>query len=653
MHRVRVSGPVIGWHRGLALAAAIALVSRPAPAQSPVARVTLFPEAVSVPASRLEVLTAIAWDSGGRPVPGVRYAFSSSAAAVATVDASGLVTAVSPGTTVITVTAGGRTAAITVTVRPRGGGRITRVEITPATSRIVQGATAQLDGVARDAQGRVSEAEWHLWNTDNPLVASVTSSGLVTGLAPGTARITMSSAGVSQTATVVVTGDRPSENVITIDTAATFQTMTGWQAAGQNGWLDCNPTAFRRYRDELAERLVNELGIERITTALRSGSENTRDYHPDYVAGSMPMAAYRDTWFAPVNDNADPLVTDSSKFFWGFLDGHVDNAVAPLRERMRARGEPLYWVLTYVDFLQGKPTKPFMHLKQPEEYAELVAMAFTHLQQKYGFVPNALELVLEPEHTTYTPAEVGRAMVAAAARLRALGFTPDLIGPSTTSVWNAAPWYDGMTQVRGASGLLDELSYHRYVALSYQALSAIGLRSRRDGVKVSMLEHIGADFDDLYEDLTVANASAWMLYSSAFCGRRDNPDAQGVYYQVNQTDPNRPKVNITNRSKLFRQLFAYVRRGAVRVGATSGNATDLLPLAFRNPGGSLVAVVRARRGSSFEIRGLPEGRYGINYGTPGARWNVDLADQTITPGSVVRASIPSDGVITIYAKGSR
>lgn len=631
------------------LAATAGGIAQPVRAQATVSRVTITPAVVSLPVSRREPLTALARDASGGVLRGVRYTWRTSAPGVATVDQHGLVSGVAPGTATVSVTVGEATATAEVTIRPGGGGKIVRVEIAPVASSVAKHSAVQLRGVAFDAQGRPSEAEWHLWNTDNPLVASVTSSGLVTGLAPGTARISMSSAGRSAVATVTVTGERTT-NDIRVDTTVTFQTITGWQAEAQNGWLDCHPAAFARYRSQLYDRLVNELGINRLTSALRSGVEATKDAHVEYAAGAMPMSAYRQTWYSPENDNGDPMVTDTSKFFWSFFDGPVENAIIPVRERLQARGEQLYWVLLYVDFLHGRTTKPYLQMKAPEEYAELVVMAFIHAKQKFGFVPDALELVLEPEHTPYTPTDIGRAMVAVAARLRAHGFTPEILGPSTTSMWNAAPWYDAMTAVPGANGLLRELAYHRYVMTSNAALTAIGLRGLRDGVRTSMLEHIGSGFDDLYEDLTVGNVSAWMQYTSAFCGRRDNPANRGVYYQVNQTDPNNPKLNITNNSKLFRQVFAYVRRGAVRVRAESGNSTDLLPLAFRNANGRMVAVVRARRGASFAVHGLPAGTYGINYGTTTRGWNVNLPDQSIGAGEAIRTTIPSDGVLTVFAK---
>ncbi|MCC6316271.1 MAG: Ig-like domain-containing protein [Gemmatimonadaceae bacterium] len=630
-----------------ATSAVTVLPSNQAP--GPVVRIVLSPGQVSMPAKRQDQLTAVAYDSAGRAVPGATYTFVSSNPTVVTVTATGLLNSVNPGTATITASANGKSATSAITVTAGGGGAVARVDVTPATASVGVGATFQLTGTAYDAQGNPTSMETPLWLTDNPIVASVSQSGLVTGLAPGTAHVSMSQGGHVDQATVTVTGTALG-NIIDVNPSITYQTITGWSAAAQNGWMECNQTAYPIYKTGLMDRAVNELGLNRVTTALRSGMENTADHHRQFLAGQIDQTAYRDSWFLPVNDNADPMVTDSSKFFFSFIDDNVTHSVLPLRQRLQARGEPLYWTLTYVDFLQNRTSKPFNQMKSAEEFAELVAMAFKHLQKKWGFVPDAVEMLLEPEHTLYNATDMGRALVAVERRLRQHGFTPDFIGPSTTSMFNAAVWYDGMLQVPGTARLLRELAYHRYVAVSYPALSAIGLRRQRDNVNTSMLEHIGSGYDDLYEDLTVGGVSAWMQFSTAFCGMRDNFDADGVYYQINQSDPANPRVNITKHSRLFRQLFLFVRRGAVRLGAASGNSTDLRPLAFRNTNGKVVVVVQAKRGAAFSVRGLPGGTYAINYSTPTGQWNVDLADQTIAAGGTVQTSIPGDGVITIYAK---
>ncbi len=58
----------------------------------------------------------------------------------------------------------------------------------------------------------------------------------------------------------------------------------------------------------------------------------------------------------------------------------------------------------------------------PAEYAEFMLAVFQHLRDKYGIVPDAIEMILEPDNgTSWTPSALGQAMVAAADRLGAGG----------------------------------------------------------------------------------------------------------------------------------------------------------------------------------------------------------------------------------------
>jgi len=528
---------------------------------------------------------------------------------------------------------------------------VARVEVSPLRLDLQPGQTGQISATMYDADGVQLSGRAVSFSIQSQTVATVSSTGRVTAQAAGNTTVTATSEGRSATANVVVTQTTPvpGGNVVDVSPSTTYQTMTGWQALTQNGWEECDQVAFPIYRNQLHDRAVNELGINRMTIMVRSGAENTRDWFGDYKRGVIDYATYKASWFVPVNDNADPLAADPNRFFWGYVDGQVDNTIQPMRQRLAARGEKLYVVLQYVDFVQGQ-TKPFQPMKVPEEYAELVTETFKHLRQKYNIVPDAFELVLEPEHTPYYAPDLGRAMVAAVNRLKASGFTPAIIAPSTTSMANASTWYDQMIQVPGARGLITELAYHRYVAVSLSALQAIGQRTQRDGIKSSMLEHIGSGIDALYDDLTIGMASAWQQFALAYCGLKDNPANGGVYYQINQTDPSNPRINITNHSRLLRQVFNFVRLGAVRVGAITGNTADLHPLAFRNANGKHVVVVRAMRGVAFTVRGLPAGTYGINYSTSSGAWNVDQADVSVSSGGTVQASIPSNGVVTIYGR---
>ncbi|WP_236611696.1 Ig-like domain-containing protein, partial [Aeromonas molluscorum] len=114
----------------------------------------------------------------------------SSDPAVATVSLTGLVTAVGAGTATITGTLDGQTVTLMVTVtsatlNPNG------LSITTPPLTLAAGLTAQLaangsydDGSNLDVTASVS------WTSSAPAVATVSPSGLVTAVAPGSATIT-------------------------------------------------------------------------------------------------------------------------------------------------------------------------------------------------------------------------------------------------------------------------------------------------------------------------------------------------------------------------------------------------------------------------------------------------------------------------------
>ena len=76
------------------------------------------PDFASYPAMTTQ-LQLIARDSSGLPITGLQESWRSSARSVATVDTKGLVTAVAPGTAVISATTQERSASVTITVLPR------------------------------------------------------------------------------------------------------------------------------------------------------------------------------------------------------------------------------------------------------------------------------------------------------------------------------------------------------------------------------------------------------------------------------------------------------------------------------------------------------------------------------------------------------
>ena len=522
---------------------------------------------------------------------------------------------------------------------------VARVAVTPNVVSLSRSGTQQLQVTVFEAKGHQLTGRSVSFSTNAPNIATVSSTGLVTAVANGQALVTATAGGVTTPVTVLVGTVPAPTGTITLQPQQSFQTIVGWEGHNQIGQLECNPTAYQAYKEPLQDRIVNELGINRVRLEIRSDTENPVDHFARFRAGTIDYKTWRTTWFVPVNDNADPATINPAGFQWSNLDYDVEQSVIPLRTRLAARGEKLYVNLNYVDF---QASTSFEQMRDPKEYAELMLATFQHLQQRYGFVPDAVELVLEPDNTPWRAPDLARALVATGDRLKAAGFTPDFIAPSNTSMSAALTYFDAMVQTPRVLEYLTELAYHRYSGVSDPTLALIGQRAKQYGIRTSMLEHIGSGFEDLFKDLTVGNVSAWQQFALAYCGSQDNPDGGGIYYQVNQAVPSAPRVNISNRSKMLRQVFLFVRAGAVRYGASSTSGA-FQPMAFRNVDGKHVVVVKASSGGAFSVAGLPADTYGIKYATANA-WDQNPVDVTIAAGGTMTAHIPAPGVLTVYRR---
>jgi uncharacterized protein YjdB len=167
----------------------------------PVASVAVSPASASVPVGQTVQLTATPTDANGNPLTGRVMTWVSSAPAVATVSASGRVTAKAAGSATITATSEGKsgTAAITVTLAP-----VASVTVSPAPASVTVGQTVQLTATPKDANGNSLTGRVVTWTTSDAAVATVSASGLVSGLVVGTATITATSEEKSGNSVVTV-----------------------------------------------------------------------------------------------------------------------------------------------------------------------------------------------------------------------------------------------------------------------------------------------------------------------------------------------------------------------------------------------------------------------------------------------------------------
>jgi uncharacterized protein YjdB len=170
----------------------------------PVAAVSVTPASAALTVGQSAPLTATATDANGNVLSGRGITWSSGNSAVATVSAQGLVQAIGAGTTTITAKCEGKSADAQVVVTSPTPVPVASVAVSPSSTTIAIGATATLSATVRDASGATLSGRTVTWSTSAPQIASVSSSGVVTALAAGSATITATSEGKSGSATVTI-----------------------------------------------------------------------------------------------------------------------------------------------------------------------------------------------------------------------------------------------------------------------------------------------------------------------------------------------------------------------------------------------------------------------------------------------------------------
>jgi uncharacterized protein YjdB len=167
-----------------------------------VASVEVSPAAASLVAGGSFQLNASVRDAANRALAGRTVSWTSSNPAVATVDEKGLVRGIAPGEATVTATSEGRSGTANITISSPPPVPVSSVRVTPSSGEAVVGSTLQLSATARDASGNPLTGRAITWSSSDPAVARVDETGLVSGLAAGTAVISATSEGRIGTADV-------------------------------------------------------------------------------------------------------------------------------------------------------------------------------------------------------------------------------------------------------------------------------------------------------------------------------------------------------------------------------------------------------------------------------------------------------------------
>ena len=165
----------------------VAVVSSPAPIASVI--IAPIPATLAIPLTLQ--LSAQALDANGGQLLPPSFTYSSSAPTIVSVSASGVVTAIAPGSATITATVGGKSASVVVNsivFTPVGS-----IAFSSNISNVSVGGTLQLNPVIKDTPGNVLIGKPVTYLSSAPAVASVSATGLVTMLTAGAAFITATS----------------------------------------------------------------------------------------------------------------------------------------------------------------------------------------------------------------------------------------------------------------------------------------------------------------------------------------------------------------------------------------------------------------------------------------------------------------------------
>lgn len=172
----------------------------PDPGPTPVATVEITPVAPAVFEDGAIQLSARTLAANGSVLSGRAVSWTSSNPASATIDGSGRVSAIDPGTATITATSEGRSATVTLTVLRS---RTAEVRLSVSDVLVGTGDVVAVTAQAVDSAGRPLRNRTYVWSTDAPAVATA-SAGAVRGVAEGTTVLRVEVEGTEETADVDV-----------------------------------------------------------------------------------------------------------------------------------------------------------------------------------------------------------------------------------------------------------------------------------------------------------------------------------------------------------------------------------------------------------------------------------------------------------------
>ena len=187
----------------------------------PVATVAVTLGTSSLAAGQTTQATAVARDGSGNVLTGRVVSWTALNPSIATVSASGMVTAVAAGSATIRATVETKVGDASVTVTTPVVATTATVVATVDSTTLAPGHTSQGHAIAKDAQGNVLTGKTSSWSSKNTAIATVDpTTGVVTGVSAGSVVIQATVDGVNGQASLnvsvpsIITAPAPSSGTL-------------------------------------------------------------------------------------------------------------------------------------------------------------------------------------------------------------------------------------------------------------------------------------------------------------------------------------------------------------------------------------------------------------------------------------------------------
>ncbi len=226
-------GSVAGTNRVRAFASGLPFSSFVATGTSgPLAQILVSPSTLQLESGNTHLLSGTPADANGNPVLGHTVSWSTSDDQVITIDGSGMLTAVGPGTATVTATAAGATGSASVNVASPSES-LAQVYVVPNAVSLNPGQTQAFTASGLMSDGSTTSITVN-WSATG---GAINGSGLYTAeSAPGTYQVTATEpvTGTSGTASVTITSSTPTP----VHTGFYVSPSGSWQGDGsaENPW---------------------------------------------------------------------------------------------------------------------------------------------------------------------------------------------------------------------------------------------------------------------------------------------------------------------------------------------------------------------------------------------------------------------------------